>query len=112
MMEAASQQTRDWLRFASLQMLLGLAFSSLACPGVELSSGWFQGALHFGEEKGEDHSYIQLCPAKGTLWQLAAAYSSFFGSALPPPTPPRITAFCLPLPAAHDVQRSQGFILL
>ena len=49
-----------WIVLAEVRStseILGLAFSPPACSGVGLSSEWFQGALHFGEE-GEDQKLL------------------------------------------------------
>ena len=85
--EAANQQARDSLRFASPRKILGLAFSFLACSGVGVSSGWFRGALHFEEKKGEDQQLHPAVPCQGHP-PAADSSSQFLLQSCSAPLPP------------------------
>lgn len=81
--------------FTSEDSRFGFQFS--ACPGAGLSSGWFRGALHFGEEKEEDlHLYPAVpCLPGAPAGSCQQPHSSSFTIALPSSSFPLPTLFSL-----------------
>lgn len=65
-------------------------------------SGWFQGALHLGEQEGEDQHLHQ--GTRGQLWQLEVPPSELLSS----PLSPQPAAFCVSFPLPRVPKESNN----
>ena len=101
--ESGDQQASDSLKFAPPRKILGLALVLLPRSGVGLSSGWFQGALHFVEEKREDQKLNPAVPCQGHPLTTDSGPRFLLQNRPRLPSPPTVlspllSAFSLPLP--------------